>query len=352
MRIGRTVAAVLSGLVVLVGAVALRPAPTPLPETAVGDQALAERVRAVVGEERPAVAVAVVTADGTRTATIGAQPTDRFEIGSISKGLTGLLLAQAIERGEVTEQTTVGELLPLEGAPVADVTLQQLATHTSGLPVQPLSLRQAGKNIWSTLSGANPYDNTLDQELAEVRGLELDARPGTYSNLGFELLGHALAAAADQPYPELLRERVLEPLGMSGTTVPTGPAELDGRDLVGQNANGRRMEPWVGEAMAPAGGVRSDVEDMARLAQALLTEQAPGVEATRPRVGFDEDRIGWAWITSTTDDGRTITWHNGGTGGFSSWLGVDREAGTAVVVLSATSASVDGAGLALLEQGV
>jgi CubicO group peptidase (beta-lactamase class C family) len=101
-----------------------RPAPNRLPDHHVGDAALATLAREVVGEQQPALAVAAVTGEVTRTATIGAGLDDRFEIGSISKGLTGLLFADMIGRGEVTAGTRVGDLIPLGGS-VAEVTLAQ-----------------------------------------------------------------------------------------------------------------------------------------------------------------------------------------------------------------------------------
>lgn len=320
--------------VALAVGVLTRPAPTPL-RAHTGDAALAALAREVVGENRPALAVAAVTPDGTRTASIGAGPEDRFEIGSISKGLTGLLFADMIARGEVRPETRVGELVRIDG-PLAGVTLAQLATHRSGLPPQPPTLGQFVRNFWGSLTAGNPYAATVEQRLSELDGADLDAAPATYSNSGFELLGAALAAAAGMPYPQLLTERVLAPLGMANTTVPDSPAALGDRDLHGETEGGRRADPWVGEAIAPAGGVRADVHDMASLARALLTGDAPGIDALSPREPFDEDRIGWAWFTTPSPEReRQIVWHNGGTGGFTAFLGIDQEAGTAVVVLSA-----------------
>lgn len=329
----------------------LRPTPSRLPDDAVGDAELATLARDTFGADRPALAVAVITPEGTRSTVIGAPTDARFEAGSISKGVTGLLLTQAIERGEVAESTTVAEVVPeLADAPVGPVTLRQLATHTSGLPVQAPTVRQLGRNLWAQASGDNPYDAGVEATIAELAGVPLTAPPSTYSNLGFELLGIALARAADTSYPELVAERVLTPLGMTSATYPVTDADLGPLDVVGENENGRRMDPWVGAGMAPAGGLRADLDDLTALARGVLDGTAPGVEATDPQQAFDDDQIGWGWITSETDDGATVVWHNGGTGGFASYLGVDRERGTAVVVLSATSASVTADGSRLLAE--
>jgi CubicO group peptidase (beta-lactamase class C family) len=336
----RVLVIVMCVLPALVAGLLWRPAPGPLPSGHFGDAELAELARDVVGPDRPALAVAAVTAQDVRSAVIGAGLQDRFEIGSISKGLTGLLFADMIGRGEVTPETRVGALLPLD-PPLADVSLAQLATHHSGLTPQPETMGQFLRNYWGSLAAANPYDATLAERLTSLEGAELTAPPATYSNTGFELLGAALAAAAGTPYPQLLAERVLGPLGMQDTIVPVSEAGLGPPDLIGETGGGRRADPWLGEAAAPAGAVRADVTDMAVLARALLTGEAPGNDALAPRLPFDEeDRIGWAWFTRTDPEtGHEVVWHNGGTGGFTAFIGIDRQAGVGVAVLSAVGES-------------
>ncbi|HEY5980092.1 MAG TPA: serine hydrolase, partial [Microlunatus sp.] len=261
----------------LVLGVAWRPAPARLPATITGDASLGQLGREVIGDDRPALAVACVSPASVRTAVMGAGASDRFEIGSISKGLTGLLLADMIERGEVRADTRLGTLLPVSGT-LAEVTLSRLATHTSGLPVQLPTLAQAGRNYWAALTAGNPYDGTVQQRLGALADVSLDAPAGTYSNLGFELLGAALGSAADRPYRDLLRERVLVPVGLSGATVPYAAAELTDTDLLGQTGGGRTADAWLGEALAPAGGTRADIGEMAALTQRLLTDEAPGMD--------------------------------------------------------------------------
>jgi CubicO group peptidase (beta-lactamase class C family) len=319
----------------LVAGLAWRPAPTPLPATQSGDAGLADLGRRIVGEDRPALTVACVTPTAIRTTAMGAEHTDRFEIGSISKGLTGLLFADMIERGEVRADTRLGELLPVSNE-LSQVRLSQLATHTSGLPPQLPTLRQYGKNYWATLTAGNPYDGTVQQRLDALADVQLDEPPGAYSNLAYELLGAALAAAADRPYRDLLRERILRPVGLTEASIPYADSELTDRDLLGQTTGGRTNDAWLGEAMAPAGGVRAGIDEMALFSQRLLTKQAPGMDALEPKVTEQDESTGWAWVTmpSPTDQ-RTITWHNGGTGGFTAFLGLDREREVGVVILSA-----------------
>ena len=138
---------------------------------------------------------------------------------------------------------------------------------------------------------------------------------------------------------------------MSGTYAPATPAELRPTALPGRSRTGRPREPWTGEAIAPAGGLRAPIADLARLVAALLDGSTPGLAALDPVADFSGSRvrIGAAWIT-LEHRGREITWHNGGTGGFRSWLGLDRHAGTGVALVSATSRSVDRHGFELLAE--
>jgi CubicO group peptidase (beta-lactamase class C family) len=324
------------------------------PEAA-GDEALAMRLGDLLGRRRRTAAAAVVatgtsTPEGTTTAIVGADLEADFEIGSISKGVTGLLYVDAIERGEVAPETTIGDLLPLKDVPAGRATLQALSAHRSGLPSLPAAAQPYRRTLALWRRGANPYGEDLPGLLDQARTAKLGKPRPRYSNFGFELLGHALAAAAGTTYTELLRTRIAEPLGLDSCYAPTTADELRPGALLGVSARGRPREPWTGEAIAPAGGIRASIGDMARLVQALLDGTAPGVAALDPVARFGTGvRIGAAWITVGAKE-RTVTWHNGGTGGFRSWLGLDRNAGVGVVILSAESVAVDRPGFALLRE--
>lgn len=108
------------------------------------------------------------------------------------------------------------------------------------------------------------------------------------------------------------------------------------------------MDPWVGEAVAPAGGIRATIGAMTRLAKRLVAGSAPGARALDPVADMGRGgRIGAGWVILEAS-GREIVWHNGGTGGFRSWMGLDREGGRAVVLLSGVARSVDRYGFELL----
>ncbi|GGS53910.1 hypothetical protein GCM10010171_56270 [Actinokineospora fastidiosa] len=315
-----------------------------------GDERLAARLGELLGPRHPVAAVAVVSPQGTALACRGANLDADFEIGSIAKGVTGLLYAEALARGEVGAHTSLGELLPLGDAPAARVTLESLSTHRSGLPSLPRSARPWRRTIALWRHGTNPYGEDLGQLLVQARGVPLGRPRPRYSNLGFELLGHALARAAGTTYAQLLHRRIAAPLELDHFYTPATADQLRPGALTGRSRRGEPRQPWTGEALGPAGGIRASITTMARLTAALLDGTAPGVAALDPVASFGTGaHIGAAWITIQRKD-RSITWHNGGTGGFRSWLGLDRGAGTGVVILSATAAAVDRHGFTLLAE--
>lgn len=263
-----------------------------------------------------------------------------FEIGSISKVFTGLLLADAVVRGEVELATPVAELLPDDvelGVTGRPITLQDLSTHVSGLPRMP------GNFI--PLNLLNPYDGYDNGRMfAFLDGFEPERAPGDqweYSNLAVGLLGQLLAAQAGVDYPTLLRERILDPLGMSDTGV--APDEHFGDRLAApHDVDGEPAGTWDLEAMEAAGGIRSSARDMLRFAAFCLGELEPeGSETLRdaldlsmlPRCPTDQGGIhhmGLGWMINV-DLG--IWWHNGATGGYHAMFEVLPDEGRAVVAL-------------------
>ena len=315
------------------------------------DPALAARLGTVLGSRHSRFAVATVAGGNVSVAAAGVPLDADFEIGSISKGITGLLYADACDRGEISADTTLGELLPLGDCEAARVTLASVSRHSSGLPRLPAAGNPLRRTLSLWLRGANPYGEDLAELLLQAGTVRLrDPRP-RYSNLGFELLGHAVAAGAGLSYRDLVAKRLSAPLALTSMYTPSAAADLGTHSLTGRSRFGRPRQPWTGEALAPAGGIRASIGAMGMLARALLDGSAPGMSALDPVADFAGPavRIGAAWITLEAK-GRSVTWHNGATGGFSSWIGLDREADTGVVLLSATTASVDRHGFRLLEE--
>lgn len=325
---------------------------------AVGDPALAADALAALGSPTGYRQLSIVRIrDGEATwAGFGeVTPDSRFELGSITKTFDGLLLADAVERGEVGLDDRLDAHLPeLAGAPAGEVTLAELASHRSGLPA--MGAIDWGRVVVEDLAGKALTDYTAgstDDVIAATRSITPTTR-GTmvYSNLGAALLGHALARAGGAPdWPTHVTDRLLAPLGMRDTRI--AEAGRPAPDLLQPHApNGTPTEPWTGQGYAPAGlGITTTATDLTRYAQAILDGTAPGLSALEPHwpaslmPGLDQ-QIGLAWMTATSGE-HVAAWHNGGTGGMRTVLAVDRDRGTAVVLLSDVARDVTRAGLAL-----
>jgi len=336
--------------VIVVGAVVLTavswPSKPRLSPRRTGDAALLSALGEPKGFNQ--ISVAVVDLDDrrpTRFADIGATPSTSYEAGSLTKALTGLAIADSAQRGELRLSDRVSDHLPLTGTAGGDVSVQQLVTHQAGYP--RLGRQTLRRGRLAALTGANPYRADLDEMLGEVREAELGSRGRyAYSNLGAAVAGQAAAVAAGLSYRDLMRSRVFEPLRMSHT-------EVADRVMVagGFAETGAESAPWVMDAYAPAGGVVTTSTDLATFATAVLEGRAPGRASMKPLAGTDQEgtSIGMFWhITDRPQGQGRIVWHNGRTGGYSSFVGFDLEAGRAVVVLANVAASVDELGVRLL----
>jgi D-alanyl-D-alanine-carboxypeptidase/D-alanyl-D-alanine-endopeptidase len=316
------------------------------------------------------VVVGPLDADGGRTVIASgspganADPLDGesiFEIGSITKVFTGTLLADMVRRGEVKLSEPVANLLPPEvNVPVRNgkaITLLDLTTHHSGLPRMPTN--------FAPQDPQNPYvDYTVQQMYEFISGYELQRDPGEeyeYSNYATGLLGHALSLRAGMAYEALLIDRVLRPLGMTHTAISLTPW-METHLAYGHDAFGGPAANWDIPTLAGAGALHSNVNDMLIFAEANLAagDEDAGLSGalhdalhprrqTRQREGQPADSIGFNWIISQRGE-RIITWHNGGTGGYRTFLGLDLEAHRAVVVLTNSGGSgLDDLGFHLLD---
>lgn len=335
------IAAVIAPVLVLTVGLLAMPTPPRLAEQSSGSEALGDRVRPGLIEAGALdrATVSVMTPDSTDFAGFGADENTEFEIGSVTKTMTGLLLQVAIDRGEVTAETTLETLLPeLSGSPAGATTLLSLSTHTSGLPgllSDPDSTRAL---YWGMLTNGNPYRTSLPELLRLTRDVEL-VQPGeyVYSNLAISLLGHGLAARAGLSYEELLEQRIWAPLGMSHTRIARTAAELGDHPTTGFTATGAPSAPWPIDAYAPAGGVRSTAADMALYARALLAGTAPGSGAMDRHATTPIGEMGYTWLIVAGPSDSELTLHNGQTGGYATFLVLDRAQKRAVLTLSSTS---------------
>jgi serine-type D-Ala-D-Ala carboxypeptidase/endopeptidase len=265
-----------------------------------------------------------------------------FEIGSITKVITALLLADMIVRGEVAASDPVANFLPddvrvpyFESTPI---TLLDLATYTSGLPRMPAN--------FAPRNASNPYaDYSVEQLYDFVSNHKLRFRPGThyeYTNLGFGLLGHALALRAGKSYEELVVSRICAPLGMESTRI-TLSNSMQARLARGHNATLDPVANWDIPTLAGAGALRSTANDLFKFLEMSLGHRpsplAPAMAMTlgerhpteRPRV---EVALGWFLSTSHKDE---IAWKDGGTGGYATFIGFSTKSRRASILLSNTA---------------
>jgi CubicO group peptidase (beta-lactamase class C family) len=273
------------------------------------------------------IVVAVAAAGGSSgpafAVTEGLPEDARFEIGSITKTITATLLASLAGDGVLALEDEIGRWL--DAGPNGNITLEELATHSSGLP--RLAPNQP-------VSGANPYrDFTAERAEEGLRTAIRTSGAGfLYSNFGYQLLGLVLERASGRRYQDLLAERLLGPLGMtrSGTGGTGGGTRLTG------HADGEPVGHWD-HALPGPGAVEATIGDLARyMAACLAPPDGPLGTAIRlcqqPRVRIDgQPTRGLAWIITGG-----LLFHNGGTGGFSASMAIDQAAGHAVAALANT----------------
>ena len=276
-----------------------------------------------------------------------------FEIGSATKVFTSLALADMVIHGEVKLDDPISKYLPttvkVPSRSGREITLGDLASHVSGLPRLPDNL--------APKDSANPYaDYTVEQMYDFLSHYKLPREIGSkyeYSNLGGGLLGYVLALKAGTNYEALVRQRICQPLGMNDTRITLTP-ELKARLATGHDVGGKPVSNWDLPTLAGAGALRSTANDMLKFLAANLeltkSELQPAMllaETPRHDAGSSVMQIalGWHILKKSNAD---IVWHNGGTGGYHSFVGFDKKHKIGVVVLANSANDIDDIGLKIL----
>lgn len=336
------------------------------PALALDDAALAGKVRERIEGDRTGACLAVAVIDErVARAIVCADPdaerplaaSTAFEIGSVSKTMNGTLLARLVADGQIALEDPIGKHLPegtvvpeFEGQPIR---IEHLVTHTAGLPALPAGF--APKNP------ANPYAD-LDEALllAALGQVKLSAAPGSrwaYSNYGAMLLSWIVARTAGADYEGLLREQLFAPLGMKAF-VAERPKGVE--VATGHLPNGQPTSAWdFPVALSGVGGVRASLDDMVRYVSAQLAppEDALGraIATTQEEISQAGRTMGMGWMVAPLN-GNAVHVHEGGTGGFSSFVAFDRDRGRGVVILSDTALTatggLSGLGLHLIDERV
>lgn len=286
-----------------------------------------------------------------------------YQLGSITKTMTGLLLAILKHEGVVDYNDPIRKYLPSDlnlAESVGNITLEQLSTHTSGLPRLPQDFDSYVKDK------QNPYVDFHKEQLFEsLQKVRLKRKPGSateYSNLGVGLLGFVLECATGKTFQQLIKTKIAEPLGMVSliSTHPDAPL------LPCYDDKSSPTKAWELDALAGCGSLCANVQDMLTYLEALLNPDSSPLEPSlqdalvphyQPKSMFQRE-VGLGWHIQTELVSKLkMHWHNGGTGGFTTFCGMVLEENLGVVVLSnygdamANDESVDRFGLYLLEIG-
>jgi len=275
-----------------------------------------------------------------------AHPNSIFEIGSTTKTFTGFILAQMVVQKKVSLNEPVRALLPagFAGQPGAhEITLLDLATQHSGLPRMPDNFKPKNQS--------NPFADYDARHLSEFLTRHGLAKPSQakflYSNIGFGLLGYALSQRAGVSYAQLVQTEITGPLQLPDTVVTLSPTQR-ARLIQGFDGSFNRAGSWDFDAFVGAGGLKSTASDMLIYLDANLRAEKYAAHAlprspaaTLPAAMAEDHQfrantdvvgqeIALAWVE---DRGAHYLWHNGGTGGYSSFASFNPDQDWAVVVL-------------------
>ncbi len=312
---------------------------------------LTERLGATA--DRVGIVVGVIEPSGRRFISAGSTGENGnavdenivFEIGSITKVFTSLLLADMVHRGEVALNDPVSKYLPPDvKMPERNgrvISLEDLSRHRSGLPSLPSNLDAGAdpQNPFANYSVKQLYNFLSDYVLPRDIGIQVE-----YSNLGMGLLGHVLALGAGKNYETLVKSRICLPLGMKSTTITLSP-DMKSHLAIGHNGMFEPTSNWDNPTLAGAGPLRSTASDMISFLAVQIgyedTGLAPAITLSRTTWTSADSgmEIGLGWWKILTKDS-AIIWHDGGTGGYTAFAGFDPKTRTGVVVLTNVSTPV------------
>jgi serine-type D-Ala-D-Ala carboxypeptidase/endopeptidase len=315
-------------------------------------------------KQSPGIVVGIIDPQGQRIIPYGQLSTakaDRidgntlFEIGSITKVFTALALLQLSEQQVLSQDDPIAKFLPpTVKTPEFNgkaITLLNLATHTSSLPRLP--------DNFSSADNQNPYvDYSVEQLYSFLSSYKLTREIGTkyeYSNLGAGLLGHLLSRKAGVDYETLISTQITQPLQMQDTRIHLNP-EQTVRFATGHDQRNRAVPSWDFPTLAGAGALRSTANDLLKFLAANLDLQSTPINASLQKthtIQQQTDRpntaiaLGWHVLKGKDTE---IIFHNGGTGGFRSFIGFSKTQHLGIVVLGNSENDVSDLGFHLLDK--
>jgi len=297
-----------------------------------------------LGQDQGVAAVGVISKDSKQMFFHGSANGDTiFELCSVTKVFTALLLADMTVKNELDLYDPVNKLLGERAVTSKDLRLFHLATHTSGLPRSPadFTMKYSEQQLFEFLSN---YSSPI------TAGTKFK-----YSNLGFGLLGHALALHSDTSYEQLVRDRICTPLQMKDTRIRMSPAQsrrhADGHSSTGQKIPTREL-PVV---YFGAGALRTTMNDMLKFLKANMAPKQSKLEQAinithKPYLpsAIPDTRTGLAWNITPTGLS-TVVWHEGQIQSHYAFIGVDRKQGIGTVILSGSGIPLTDIGIHILD---
>lgn len=274
-----------------------------------------------------------------------------FEIGSITKVFTGIMLADEVVKGNMQLTDNIAQYLPVKSDAAKQVNMMQLSTHSSGVP-------RLADNFWpSVKDDKNPYASYGEKDLYSfIDNMKLRTEPGThysYSNVGTGILGNILCRQNETSYEALVKEKVCAPCGMTNTTITL--SDVDKAHLATGYSKGEAVRSWdFQDATAGQGALRSNIKDMMSFMRYNLKPEGQLKQAmqlaaqTHFTDGKSGQRMGLGWHLGSFY-GEHYLEHTGGTGGYRSFIGLVPGTNTGVVVLSNSDNDVAAIGIELLK---
>lgn len=265
-----------------------------------------------------------------------------YEIGSISKAVTGTILQQLVEENKLQLDDVMCDFFPKEFCPWSEakkISLLELSTHTSGIPRLPFSFFSSVKDM------NRPYENHTKEEMfrfiKSYDPVPTKDREYAYSNYAFMILGYIMEQVEGKSYEQILLERILKPLKLYQTFV-MGNQEIHSKIIQGHKSNGEKTPVWDMPTFPAPGGIRSTTTDMLRLLKHVMIDST-GINSTQKQKSIGDNKwigLGWHIINYDFSEHDMIL-HNGQTGGYTSFAGFIEDHESAVVVLTNNSGLED-----------
>jgi len=259
-----------------------------------------------------------------------------FEIGSITKPITGLMLAQAIEDGILRDDDQLNSFRnDWKHQKTSDITLVELVTHTSGLPTYPCNLKD------------EPFSYYKYNEQELIEGLKDDAftekcnlgpkNTWLYSNWGFGLLGYLITIKQNTNFAQILESKWTAPLDMQNTITSLEPRH---KALMAQGYTYEGKEAPLADRdiLQGSGSIRSNAEDMMKFALAYLYPEKTSLESVLKRsmqvkfIDTDGSKVAYGWEVTKANN----LYKNGMTMGYSRFIKIYPKDETVIFYLSNT----------------